>query len=58
VPSFLGSLCAFKSMWAFTYAHDITKTDQANTVNIKRLLFSLERIGATKQMMNDFFKNK
>jgi hypothetical protein len=38
------------------YVQDITKRDQANIVNIERLLFSLKRKGATKQMsINDFF---
>jgi hypothetical protein len=57
VPSFTEALRAFESVRAFIYAHDITERDQANTVNIERLLFSLKRKGATKQMkINDFFK--
>jgi hypothetical protein len=41
------------------YAHDITKRDQVNIVNIERLLFSLKRKGVTKQMrINDYFKKK
>jgi hypothetical protein len=41
------------------YGHDITIRDQANVVNIERLLFSLKNKGATKQMgINDFFKYK
>jgi hypothetical protein len=39
------------------YAHDIIERDQANIVDIERLLFSLKRKCATKQMkINDFFK--
>jgi hypothetical protein len=49
VPSFMEALHASESMRAFTYAH-ITKRDQVNIVNIKRLLFSLKRKGASKQM--------
>jgi hypothetical protein len=38
------------------YGHDITIRDQANVVNIERLLFSLKKKGAAKQMwINDFF---
>jgi hypothetical protein len=56
VPSFLEALHAFESMRAFMYVHDITKRDQVNIVNIERLLFSLKRKGATKQMsINGFF---
>jgi hypothetical protein len=59
VPSFREALCAFESMRAFMYAHDITERDQANVINIERLLFSLKRKGATKQMrINDFFTKK
>jgi hypothetical protein len=36
------------------YAH-ITERDQANSVNIERLLFSLKRKGATKQMRINYF---
>jgi hypothetical protein len=43
----------------FMCAHDITSRDQANIVNTERLLFSLKRKGATKQMrINGFFKKK
>jgi hypothetical protein len=55
VPSFTEALHVFESMRAFMYAHNITKRDQENYVNIERLLFSLKRKGATKQMINDFF---
>jgi hypothetical protein len=56
-PSFTEALCAFESMRAFMYAHDITERDQANIVNIESLLFSLKWKGATKQMkINDFLK--
>jgi hypothetical protein len=59
VPNFTKALCAFESMRAFMYAHDITKRDQANIVNIESLLFKLKRKGATKQMkINDFLKKK
>jgi hypothetical protein len=58
-PSFTEALRAFESMQTFMYAHDIIERDQANIVNIERLLFSLKRKGGTKQMrINDFFKNK
>jgi hypothetical protein len=43
VPSFTEALRVFESMRAFTYVHDVTERDQANTVNIERLLFSLKR---------------
>jgi hypothetical protein len=57
VPSFTEALHVFESMRVFMYAHDITKRDQVNIVNIERLLFSLKRKGATKQMrINDFLK--
>jgi hypothetical protein len=47
-----------ESTRAFKYGHDIIR-DQANVVNIERLLFSLKKKGATKQMrINDFFKTK
>jgi hypothetical protein len=40
------------------YGHDITR-DQANVVNIEKLLFSLKKKGAAKQLwINDVFKNK
>jgi hypothetical protein len=40
------------------YAHDITKRDQVNIVNIETL-FSLKRKSDTKQMrINEFFKKK
>jgi hypothetical protein len=39
-PSFTEALCAFESIRAFMYAHDITKRDRASIVNIERLLFS------------------
>jgi hypothetical protein len=43
----------------FLYAHDITKRDKANIVNIKTVLFNLKRKGATKQIkINDFHKKK
>jgi hypothetical protein len=51
-PSFTEAFCA-----AFIYAHDITKRDQANIVNIEMLVFSLKMKGATKQMrLNDFVR--
>jgi hypothetical protein len=34
------------------------KRDQANIVNTERLLLSLKRKGATKQMINNVFKKK
>jgi hypothetical protein len=45
-------------MRVFMYAHDITERDQANIVNIDRLLlFRLKRKGATKQMIiHDFLR--
>jgi hypothetical protein len=53
-PSFMEALSAFESMRAFMYAHYSTIRDQVN-INIERLLFSLKRKGATKQMrINDF----
>jgi hypothetical protein len=55
VPSFTEALHALESMRAFTYAHNITKRDQANIVNIERLLFSLKRKGATKQTRTNEF---
>jgi hypothetical protein len=55
VASFMEALHAFKSMRVFVYAHDVTKRDQANIVNI---LLSLKRNGATKQMINDIFTKK
>jgi hypothetical protein len=56
-PSFTEALHAFQSKKAFMYAHDITKRDQANIVNIESLLFNLKWKGATKQMkINDFLK--
>jgi hypothetical protein len=55
VHSFTEALRASESMRPFMYAHDITKREQANIVNIERLLFSLNRKDATKQMrINDF----
>jgi hypothetical protein len=55
--SFTETLRAFESIRAFLYAHDITKRDQANIVNVEMLVFSFKRKGATKQMrINDFFK--
>jgi hypothetical protein len=55
--SFTEALHAFDSMKAFMYARNITERDQANIVNIERLLFNLKRKGATKQMkINDFLK--
>jgi hypothetical protein len=57
VPCFTEALHAFESVSAFLYAH-ITKRDQTNTVNIERLLFSLKRKGAAKQIINDFLKKK
>jgi hypothetical protein len=57
VPSFTEALCVFESVRAFMYAHDITKRDQANIVNIESLLFKLKRKGATKQTkINGFLK--
>jgi hypothetical protein len=59
VPSFTEALCAFESMRAFIYAHDITKRDHANIVNIESLLFNLKMKGATKQIkINDFLKKE
>jgi hypothetical protein len=59
VSNFTEALCAFKSMRAFMYAHDITERDQANIVNIESLLFNLKRKGATKQMkIHNFLKKK
>jgi hypothetical protein len=50
------ALRVFESMRGFVYAH-ITKRDQVNIVNIERLLLSLKRKGATKEMrINYFFK--
>jgi hypothetical protein len=55
--SIFEALRAFESVRAFIYAHDITERNQANIVNIERLLFSLKRKGDTKQMkINDYFK--
>jgi hypothetical protein len=52
---FTEALRAFESMRAFMYAHDITKRDQANIIQIESLLFNLKWKGATKQMkINDF----
>jgi hypothetical protein len=49
------ALCVPESMRAFMYART-TEKDKAKIVNIERLLFSLKRKGATKQMwINDFF---
>jgi hypothetical protein len=57
VPSFTEALCALESVSVFMYAHNITKRDQVNIINIERLLFSLKRKGDTKQMrINYFFK--
>jgi hypothetical protein len=53
--SFMEALCAFESMRAFMYAHDITKRDQANIVNIESLLFNLKRKGATEQTKINYF---
>jgi hypothetical protein len=59
IAEFYRSTSCVESIRAFMYAHDITKRDQVNIVNIERLLFSLKRKGATEQMMiNDFIKNK
>jgi hypothetical protein len=59
VPSFTEALRAFESMRVSMHAHDITKRDQANIVNIKSLLFNLKRKDATKQIkINDFLKKK
>jgi hypothetical protein len=58
-PSFMEALRVSESMRAFMYAHDITKRDQANNVNIESLLFNLKWKGATKQMkINVFLKKK
>jgi hypothetical protein len=46
VPSFTNALRTFEPMRAFTYAHDITKKDQVNIINIERSLFNFERKGA------------
>jgi hypothetical protein len=49
----------FESMKALMYVHDITESDQANIVNIGRLLFKLKGKGDTKQMkINDFLKKE
>jgi hypothetical protein len=54
-PGFTEALCAFESMRAFMYTHDITKRDQASIVHIESLLFNLKWKGATKKMkINDF----
>jgi hypothetical protein len=54
-PSFTEAFHAFESMRGVMYAHDITKRDQADNVNIERLLFSLKRKSATEQLrINDF----
>jgi hypothetical protein len=55
---FLFACVLFKSMRAFIYGQAITIRDQANVVNIERLLFSLKKKkSATKQMwINDFLK--
>jgi hypothetical protein len=59
VVVFLFARVLFQSMRAFMYGQDIIIRDQVNVVNIERLLFSLKKNGATKQMwINDFFKNK
>jgi hypothetical protein len=58
-PSFMEALHAFESRRGFTYAHDITESDQANIVNTESLLFNLKWKGCTKQMkINDFLKKK
>jgi hypothetical protein len=58
-PSFTEALRSFESMRALMYAHNITKRDQANIVNIESLLFNLKWKGSTKQMkINDFLKKK
>jgi hypothetical protein len=57
-PSFTEALHAFESMRAFMYAHNITKRDKANIVNIESLLFKLKRKGSTKQMKNNDFLKK
>jgi hypothetical protein len=55
VQRFTEAVNTFESM----YAHDITKRDEATIVNIERLLFSLKRKGATKQVRSsDFFKKR
>jgi hypothetical protein len=43
VPSFTEALRTFESMRAFMYAHNIANRDQANIINIERLLVSLKR---------------
>jgi hypothetical protein len=44
-------------MRAFMYGHNITIRDQANIVNIEKLLFSLKKKNVAKQMwINDFLK--
>jgi hypothetical protein len=58
VQRFTQAFNTFESMRASIYAHDITKRDQETIVNIERLLFSLKRKGATKQMINDFIKKR
>jgi hypothetical protein len=52
VLSFTEALHAFESITAFMYAYDITKETKRTSL---RLLFSLKRNSATKQMINDFF---
>jgi hypothetical protein len=59
VLSFMEALHAFESMRALMYAHNITKRDQANIVNIEMLLVRLKRKGAAKQMrINNVFKKE
>jgi hypothetical protein len=51
--------CIVRVNERFVYGHDIIIRDQVNILNIGRLLFSLKKKGATKQMrINNFFKNK
>jgi hypothetical protein len=56
--SFTEALRAFESMRALMYAHDITKRDQANIINIESLLFNLKWKGSTKQMKINYFIKK
>jgi hypothetical protein len=59
VPSFVEALRAFETMRAFMYAHDITERDQANIINIERLLLRLKGKDTAKQRrVNDLFKKE
>jgi hypothetical protein len=59
VLSFMEALCAYVTMRAFMYAHDIIRRDQESIIINERSLSSLKRKGATKQLgINDLFKKK